>query len=70
MRGLHPEVAKNLVLAGMNVTLVDSNVVTEDDLYSNFFLTEADLDNKVSHKAILCAVWFTVMCCTFSLWTS
>jgi molybdopterin/thiamine biosynthesis adenylyltransferase len=45
--GLNVEVAKNLVLAGMSVTILDSRVVSTRDLYSDFFLTEDDLGKKV-----------------------
>jgi ubiquitin-like 1-activating enzyme E1 A len=38
------EVAKNLVLAGIgSITVADTEVVTEDDLCSQFFLSEADI---------------------------
>ncbi|RIA90591.1 SUMO activating enzyme [Glomus cerebriforme] len=44
MRGLSNEVCKNLVLAGVaSVTLIDHNVVMEEDLGAQFLITEQDL---------------------------
>lgn len=40
------EVVKNIVLAGMKVTIQDSSVATYDDLTFNFFLTAGDVGNK------------------------
>ena len=46
--GLNIEVAKNLVLAGMNVTIVDSRKVEVVDLQSNFFLSFEDIGRNVA----------------------
>lgn len=44
MKGLANEIAKNLVLAGIHsLTLVDHELVTEDDLGAQFFISEADI---------------------------
>ena len=44
------ELARHLVLSGINVWLRDDAgaVVTEDDVESDFLCTEADLGQKVS----------------------
>jgi ubiquitin-like 1-activating enzyme E1 A len=48
IKALANEVAKNLVLAGIgSLTLVDSETVTEDDLCSQFFISEADVGKNV-----------------------
>ncbi|KAK4701636.1 ubiquitin-like 1-activating enzyme E1 A, partial [Phenoliferia sp. Uapishka_3] len=47
LRGIATEIAKNIVLAGIgNITLVDEQDVTEEDLGANFFLREEDLGKK------------------------
>ncbi|KAF2012772.1 hypothetical protein BU24DRAFT_374542 [Aaosphaeria arxii CBS 175.79] len=44
IKALANEVAKNLVLAGIgSITLADHEVVTEDDLGAQFFVSEADV---------------------------
>ncbi|KAE8449144.1 hypothetical protein EG329_008528 [Mollisiaceae sp. DMI_Dod_QoI] len=44
MKALANEVAKNLVLAGIHsLTIVDHEVVTENDLGAEFFISEADV---------------------------
>lgn len=58
MKALANEVAKNLVLAGIgSLTIQDSEVVTEDDLGAQFFISEQDVGKNVrriqSHHAIL-----------------
>ncbi|GMS80473.1 hypothetical protein PENTCL1PPCAC_2648, partial [Pristionchus entomophagus] len=41
LRGLGAEIAKNLVLCGLNaMQIIDPELVTEDDTFSNFFLTK------------------------------
>ena len=48
-KALANEVAKNLVLAGISsLTIVDHENVSEDDLCSQFFISEADIGKKVS----------------------
>lgn len=46
--GLNVEVVKNLVLAGMSVTIIDARIVVESDLQSDFFLTFEDLGRNVA----------------------
>ena len=41
--GLHGEVIKNIVLAGVGVTIYDNKNVTLEDLSSNFFFTTDDV---------------------------
>jgi len=49
LRGLGAEIAKNIILAGPSeVSLHDINHTTISDLGANFFLTEADVNNKVT----------------------
>lgn len=49
MRALANEVAKNLVLAGIgSLTVLDSNVVSEDDLGAQFFVSEEHVGQNVS----------------------
>lgn len=45
---LAAEVVKNIVLAGINVVLLDDQVAVEQDLGANFFLREADIGCNVS----------------------
>ena len=50
MRALANEIAKNLVLAGIgSLTVQDSQVVVEDDLGAQFFVSEQDIGNNVCH---------------------
>lgn len=49
IRALANEVAKNLVLAGIgSITLADHEVVTDNDLGAQFFVTEADVGKNAS----------------------
>jgi len=49
IKALANEIAKNLVLAGIgSITLADHDVVTEDDLGAQFFVSEADVGKNVS----------------------
>ncbi len=48
MRALANEIAKNLVLAGVgSLTVQDSQVVVEDDLGAQFFISEQDIGKNV-----------------------
>ncbi len=50
IKALANEVAKNLVLAGIgSLTIHDSESVTEDDLCSQFFVSEDDVGKNVRH---------------------
>lgn len=50
MRGLANEVAKNLVLAGIgSLTVMDPEVVEEDDLGASFFFSEEHVGQNVRH---------------------
>jgi molybdopterin/thiamine biosynthesis adenylyltransferase len=52
LNGLHPEVVKNIVLAGVGVVVVDHRTVMESDLAYNFFLTDHDLGKNVAEAAV------------------
>ena len=43
LRGLNVEVCKNIVLAGVNITIQDDSAVSVHDLSSNFFLRAGDV---------------------------
>jgi hypothetical protein len=48
IKALANEIAKNLVLAGIgSITLADHELVTEDDLGAQFFLSDADVGKNV-----------------------
>ncbi|KAH9872805.1 hypothetical protein J1614_005199 [Plenodomus biglobosus] len=52
IKALANEIAKNLVLAGIgSITLADHEVVTEEDLGAQFFLTDADVGNNRAQAA-------------------
>lgn len=52
LRAVGTEIAKNLTLAGIQeLTIVDSEEVTEDDLGAQFFLREEDIGKPVSIPA-------------------
>lgn len=52
MRGLANEIAKNLVLAGIHsLTIVDHNIVTENDLGAQFFISAADVGKNRAEAA-------------------
>ena len=59
IKALANEVAKNLVLAGIgSLTIIDNEAVTDDDLGSQFFVSEADVGKSVSlHNAQSLAVF-------------
>lgn len=48
IKALGNEIAKNLVLAGVgSLTILDHEVVTEDDLASQFFVSEDNIGQNV-----------------------
>lgn len=52
MRALANEIAKNLVLAGINsLTIIDHNIVTERDLGAQFFISETDVGKNRAEAA-------------------
>ena len=54
LRGLGIEVAKNIILNGCEeVSIYDSNIVKINDLGSNFYLSEKDVDKKRRDEACL-----------------
>lgn len=49
LRALGTEIAKNLTLAGINsLTIIDDDVVTEEDLGTQYFVREDDVGKSVS----------------------
>ena len=53
MKGLGSEVAKNLVLAGVGVlTVLDHDLVIEEDLGTQFFITEAQIGQNRAEAAL------------------
>jgi ubiquitin-like 1-activating enzyme E1 A len=49
LRALGTEIAKNLTLAGVSsLTIIDDDLVTEEDLGSQYFLREEDVGKPVS----------------------
>ena len=53
MKGLGTEIAKNLVLAGVGVlTILDHELVTEEDLGTQFFVTEAQVGQNRAEAAL------------------
>jgi ubiquitin-like 1-activating enzyme E1 A len=61
--GLNCEAVKNLVLAGLSVTLLDHGLCSETDLQYNFFLTRQELGENV--RTNYCAV---ITSCTNIIW--
>ncbi len=52
IKALGNEIAKNLVLAGIgSLTLVDNNIVTEDDLGAQFFISPTDIGKPRAEAA-------------------
>jgi len=48
VKALGTEIAKNLILNGIgSLTIVDSGVVTEDDLGAQYFLRDEDVGRNV-----------------------
>lgn len=53
MKALGNEIAKNLVLAGIgSLTILDHELVTEDDLCSQFLITEKDIGKNRAEAAL------------------
>ncbi|XTI92322.1 hypothetical protein V2W45_787580 [Cenococcum geophilum] len=53
IKALANEVAKNLVLAGIgSLTIIDNEAVTDDDLGSQFFVSEADVGKSRAEAAV------------------
>lgn len=51
LSAVQAEVAKNLVLSGISVTLLDDELVTAEDLGANFFLREEHIGKPVRARA-------------------
>jgi ubiquitin-like 1-activating enzyme E1 A len=52
LSGLHIEVVKNIVLAGMHVVIQDSGVIHNRDLASNYFVTAADVGLNAAEASL------------------
>jgi len=56
VKALGNEIAKNLVLAGVgSLTIVDDNLVTEEDLFAQFFISESDVGTPVRSQLLISA---------------
>ena len=54
VKALGNEVAKNLVLAGIGaLTVIDSGMVAEEDVSTQFFVTEEDIGKRVSRLQLI-----------------
>ena len=54
LRGLGIEIAKNLILTGLNeICITDNNICKINDLGSNFYLTENNINKETREKACL-----------------
>ena len=53
LSALGSELVKNLVLAGISVTLHDSQLVTQEAVATQFFLSETDVGKNVGRKLFL-----------------
>ncbi|RZC32011.1 SUMO-activating enzyme subunit 1 [Asbolus verrucosus] len=54
IRGLGSEIAKNILLSGINsLTILDDGLITEDDLLHNFLLTESTAVGKKIAEEVL-----------------
>ena len=51
LNGVHPEVVKNIVLAGVGVVLLDKRTVTMSDLAYNYFLTSGDVGKEAAQAS-------------------
>lgn len=57
IKALANEIAKNLVLAGIgSLTIIDTEVVRDDDLGSQFFVSEEQIGSNVLVLGILSSV--------------
>ena len=53
IKSLGSEIAKNIVLAGVgSLTVLDSGIVTEEDVASQFFVSEGDLGKNVLNNPL------------------
>jgi molybdopterin/thiamine biosynthesis adenylyltransferase len=64
VKALGNEIAKNLVLAGIgSLTVLDTDVVTEQDVATQFFVTEEDIGKNVG--LILIVLTWDIACRSF-----
>ncbi|CAA9988467.1 ubiquitin activating enzyme (E1) subunit Aos1, putative [Plasmodium knowlesi strain H] len=45
LSGINIEICKNLILNGINITIIDDNIVNEEMVENIFFLNESDINN-------------------------
>ncbi|SOV78292.1 ubiquitin activating enzyme (E1) subunit Aos1, putative [Plasmodium sp. gorilla clade G3] len=48
LSGINIELCKNLILNGINITIIDNNIVDEEDIENIFFLNEYDMKEYMS----------------------
>ncbi|SBT35852.1 ubiquitin activating enzyme (E1) subunit Aos1, putative [Plasmodium ovale wallikeri] len=48
LSGINIEICKNLILNGINITIIDDNIVDEELIENVFFLNKSDLNNYIS----------------------
>ncbi|KAJ8916730.1 hypothetical protein NQ315_013934 [Exocentrus adspersus] len=54
IRGLGSEIAKNILLSGINsLTILDDGLVTEEERRKNFLLTKDSLDRKIAKEVLV-----------------
>lgn len=47
LNGINIEACKNLVLSGINITIIDDNIVSHEYVENNFFINEEDIGSPV-----------------------
>lgn len=53
IRGLGSEIAKNILLSGINsLTVLDDGIVTKEEQVKNFFLPRSSIGQKVNYKVL------------------
>lgn len=64
LRALSNEVCKNLALAGIgSITILDHEIVTEEDLGAQFFLSDSDIGKNVG--SIMICFFFYLLTDTY-----
>jgi len=54
VKALGTEIAKNLILNGLNsLTIIDNGIITDDDLGAQYFLRDEDVGSNVSFTALI-----------------
>ena len=50
MNSVNTELAKNVILCGMNIDIYDDSIITLDDIDTNFMLGPNDIGLKVTYS--------------------